>query len=75
MYRYMKHLYVCIDIYNPPNIYQNMPKNSLIITPSRIFKYLNIFKTLRNSVLHDKTLRPEVSEDIHGTIPSTVPKH
>lgn len=33
-----------------------MPKNSLITTPFRIFKYFNIFKTLMNSVLHDNTL-------------------
>lgn len=37
----------------PLNEYQNLPKNSLITTSSRIFKYLNIFKTLRNSVLHN----------------------
>lgn len=33
-----------------------MPNNSLIFTPSRIFKYFNIFKTLRNSVLRDNVL-------------------
>lgn len=33
-----------------------MPKITLIITPSRIFKYINIFKMLRNGVLHDNTL-------------------
>lgn len=39
-----------------PECIPNMPTNSMIITPSRIFKYLKIFKTLRNNVLHDNTL-------------------
>lgn len=58
VYIYKKHLYMCIDIHTPTslNVYQNMPTNSMIITPSRTFKYLKIFKTLRNSVLHDNTL-------------------
>lgn len=48
---------ICVYRYiHPPNVYKNMPKNSLIITPSRIFTYINIFKMLRNGVLHDNTL-------------------